>query len=163
MLVQPALTTHLFCRPVSIADSTGHRWELQVLCEWLRCATVPSPIISQQEKANRHLHADRSRGVSARFTFSYCGGACPIFLSAHWMNYFMLGASVWPPSCCRHASWPSSMALIDRRHLRRFVVAGDVESLCAEQRKHAVRIDRGHKAALMIEPMRVAFLRRCRS
>src|ERR1035441_2478074 len=33
MLVQPALTTHLLCRPVSIADSTGPRRELQVLCE----------------------------------------------------------------------------------------------------------------------------------
>src|ERR1035441_5630409 len=33
MLVQPALATHLLCRPVSIADSTGPRRELQVLCE----------------------------------------------------------------------------------------------------------------------------------
>ena len=33
MLVQPALTTHLLCRPVSTADSMGRRWELQVLCE----------------------------------------------------------------------------------------------------------------------------------
>jgi hypothetical protein len=32
MLVQPALTTHLLCRPVSIADSMVRRWELQVLC-----------------------------------------------------------------------------------------------------------------------------------
>src|ERR1700722_2483650 len=40
MLVQPALTSHLFCRPVSTADSTGLRGELQVLCGRLRCATV---------------------------------------------------------------------------------------------------------------------------
>ena len=33
MLVQPALTTHLLCRPVSIADSRVLREELQVLCE----------------------------------------------------------------------------------------------------------------------------------
>jgi hypothetical protein len=32
MLVQPALTTHLLCRPVSIADSRWKRKELQVLC-----------------------------------------------------------------------------------------------------------------------------------
>src|SRR5208282_603914 len=32
MLVQPALTTHLLCRPVSIADSRGTGEELQVLC-----------------------------------------------------------------------------------------------------------------------------------
>src|ERR1039458_2308348 len=33
MLVQPALTTHLLCRPVSIADSTGLCQKIQVLCE----------------------------------------------------------------------------------------------------------------------------------
>ena len=33
MLVHPALTTHLLCRPVSIADSMGPGHELQVLCE----------------------------------------------------------------------------------------------------------------------------------
>jgi hypothetical protein len=32
MLVQPALITHLLCRPVSIADSMCPRSELQVLC-----------------------------------------------------------------------------------------------------------------------------------
>jgi hypothetical protein len=31
-LVQPALTTHLLCRPVSIADCMDVREELQVLC-----------------------------------------------------------------------------------------------------------------------------------
>jgi hypothetical protein len=36
------------------------------------------------------------------------GGECPMNLSAHWMKYFTLGASVWPPSCWRHASSPSS-------------------------------------------------------
>jgi hypothetical protein len=38
----------------------------------------------------------------------YDGGVCPMNLSAHSMKYFMFGASVWPPSCCRHASCPSS-------------------------------------------------------
>jgi hypothetical protein len=33
MLVQPALITHLLCRPVSIADSRVLREELQVLCD----------------------------------------------------------------------------------------------------------------------------------
>src|SRR5206468_11193839 len=28
-------------------------------------------------------------------------------LSAHGMKYFQFGPSVWPPSCCRHASCPS--------------------------------------------------------
>jgi len=32
-LVQPVLTTHLLCRPVSIADSMGPGQELQVLCK----------------------------------------------------------------------------------------------------------------------------------
>src|ERR1019366_408873 len=32
MLVQPALTTHLLCRPVSIADCMDVGEELQVLC-----------------------------------------------------------------------------------------------------------------------------------
>jgi hypothetical protein len=27
--------------------------------------------------------------------------------SAHGMKYFQFGPSVWPPSCCRHASCPS--------------------------------------------------------
>ena len=40
---------------------------------------------------------------------SYCSdGERPMNLSAHWMKYFIFGASVWPPSCCRQASWPSS-------------------------------------------------------
>jgi hypothetical protein len=28
----------------------------------------------------------------------YCDGERPMNLSAHWMNHFMFGASVWPPS-----------------------------------------------------------------
>ena len=34
--------------------------------------------------------------------------ACFRNLSAQGMKYFQFGPSVWPPSCCRHASWPSS-------------------------------------------------------
>ena len=34
--------------------------------------------------------------------------ACFRNLSAHGMKYFQFGPSVWPPSCWRQASWPSS-------------------------------------------------------
>src|SRR6185437_12543077 len=38
----------------------------------------------------------------------YSPALWPINLSAHWMKYIMLGASVCPPSCWRQASSPSS-------------------------------------------------------
>jgi len=30
---------------------------------------------------------------------------------AHGMKYLKFGASVWPPSCCRHASSPSNISV----------------------------------------------------
>src|ERR1700722_13014034 len=63
MLVQPALTTHLFCRPVSTADSTGLRGELQVLCERLRCVTVWSPVVREQDNKQ---WAPARRSISRR-------------------------------------------------------------------------------------------------
>ena len=43
-----------------------------------------------------------------RTSLVVAAGACPRNLSAHGMKYFQFGPSVWPPSCWRHASWPSS-------------------------------------------------------
>ena len=44
------------------------------------------------------------------------------------------------------------------RHLLGRVVVGAAEVLRAEQTEHRLRRDRGHEAALMIEPLRVALL-----
>ena len=58
------------------------------------------------------LKGERRRSDTGAIQFFkrhlYCGGVCPMNLSAHSMKYFMFGASVCPPSCCRHASFPSS-------------------------------------------------------
>ncbi len=80
-------------------------------------------------------------------------------LSAHWMKYFMFGASVWPPSCCRHASSPSQVTLIHRGHLRRVIIPLDVETFSAKQRKHPACVHRRHEASLMIEPVSIALFR----
>jgi hypothetical protein len=70
MLVQPALITHLLCRPVSNADSMVPRSELQVLCGmgtvWyvfslphsgMRKSATPSFPIPQKSRAlNQILH-----------------------------------------------------------------------------------------------------------
>ncbi len=75
------------------------------------------------------------------------------------MKYFQFGPSVCPPSCWRHASWPSSRPTFTRRHLLGLVVVATSEVLRAEQPEHAARRHRGHVAPLLVEPLRVALLR----
>ena len=72
------------------------------------------------------------------------------------MKYFQFGPSVWPPSCWRHASWPSSSPTLTARHLLLHVVVRHAERLRAEQAEHRLRGDRGHVAALLIEPLGIA-------
>jgi hypothetical protein len=82
----------------------------------------------------------------------------PIHLSAHWMKYFMLGASVWPPSCCRHGKLPIEQTLVHRRHFGRAVVPLYCESHGSHHVEDPAGVDRGHKAALVVEPLGVTFL-----
>src|SRR6185295_522848 len=48
---------------------------------------------------------------------------------------------------------------VDRRHLLLHVVVGSSEVLGAKQPKHGSGCDSSHIAALMVEPLRVAFFR----
>src|ERR1700674_489476 len=46
--------------------------------------------------------------IATEFLSGRYDGVWPMNLSNHSMNHFILGASVWPPSCWRQASCPSS-------------------------------------------------------
>jgi hypothetical protein len=46
--------------------------------------------------------------IATEFPSGRHDGVWPMNLSTQSMNHFMLGASVWPPSCWRQASCPSS-------------------------------------------------------
>jgi hypothetical protein len=64
-----------------------------------------------------------------------------------------VGVSAVVLSPCKLAG---QQALIHRRHLSGAKITLDIKPLCAQQSEDAARIHGGHKAAFMIEPVRIA-------
>ena len=72
-----------------------------------------SPFVLRAARPSPKPQASRPPGLQASrppsLYFASTDDVCFRNLSAQGMKYFQFGPSVWPPSCCRQASCPSSM------------------------------------------------------
>src|ERR1017187_3071503 len=125
MLVQPALTTHLLCRPVSIADSTGPRRELQVLCEKGALCYVLIPAFGNRAPETESVSPLNSRlrepcppqaqacDCLPRPPAQYRGVYAPVFHSSSSTSSSSprrLAARAWPSRASAPPAWESSSA-----------------------------------------------------
>src|SRR5487761_1368678 len=105
-IIEPPRDTCTVSRRVaSVRSADGNAFRGSGIC--CDAAQVPTHIcgvvVSIFAGSARATH--KSKYFRVCISHPYCGGGVwPMNLSAQAIKYFTFGASVWPPSCCRHAS-----------------------------------------------------------